>query len=256
MKKSVSIIHSFRTAIPAAAILLTSAVCAQVTAPLRFIPDQLDFGMIREDDGKVSRKLQAVNTSQDTTFIISARTSCGCSEVDYDKSPIAPGDTTEISVTYDATNRPGNFLKTIKLFTGTERIPNTCKVKGLVIPSREHLDRSYPEKAGNLRLTTLLVNAGEMLENVTRPIFIGIYNDSDTPYALKGSSDSDALSVAIMPDTIEPQSISTATLVLKTRDIKGENFNINTYITDAETGKLLVKIPVGGTIRRESAIKQ
>lgn len=239
-----------------AILAFTSTVCAEATSPLRFIPEQLDFGMIKEDDGKVKKSLLAVNTTNDTTFVISARTSCGCTEVEYDSNPIAPGDTTKITITYDATNRPGKFLKTIKIFTGSERIPNTCKIKGLVIPSKKNLARTYPEKAGELRLTTLIVNTGEIHANETRPVFIGIYNDSDSILSLKGESDNDALSISIMPDTIEPNSISTATLKIKARDIREQEFDFKANIIDAATGKTIVAIPIGGTIRRESATKQ
>lgn len=239
-----------------AILAFTSTVCAEITSPLRFIPEHLDFGMIREDDGKVKKSLLAVNSTSDTTFVISARTSCGCTGVEYDSSLIAPGDTTNITITYDATNRPGKFLKTIKIFTGSERIPNTCKIKGLVIPSKKNLDRTYPEKAEGLRLTTLIVNTGEIRADETRPLFIGIYNDSDSILSLKGESDNDALSINIMPDTIEPNSISTATLKIRARDIREQEFDFKAKIIDAETGKTLATIPIGGTIRCESAIKQ
>ena len=46
---------------------------------LHFIPGNVDFGMVREEGGKVSRTVKAVNISADSTFIISARTGCGCS---------------------------------------------------------------------------------------------------------------------------------------------------------------------------------
>lgn len=234
---------------------LTPSVYAQIASSLQFIPKQLDFGMIREDDGKVTKSLLAVNTTADTTFVISARTSCGCSKVEYDSSPLAPGDTTKILVTYDASNRPGKFMKTIKIFTGSDRIPNSCKIKGVVIPSKKNLDRTYPDTSGSLRFTSLIVNAGEMRANETRPIFIGIYNDSDCLISLEGRCDNDALSMSIMPDTIEPNSISTATLTIRTRDIREHEFNFKAKIINAETGKTLATIPIGGTIRRESAMK-
>ena len=90
---------------------------AQMEKTLRFIPDRVDFGMVREEDGKVSRTVKAVNISSDSTFIISARTSCGCSAAEYPDSVIAPGDTTEVTLTYDPLNRPGIFLKTVRFFT-------------------------------------------------------------------------------------------------------------------------------------------
>lgn len=188
-----------------------------VTPSLRFIPDKVDFGIIREEDGMVSKIVKAVNVSSDSTFIISARTSCGCSAVDYPQYMIAPGDTAEVVVTYDPTNRPGKFLKTARFFTGEERIGNSIKLSGTVIPDRKNLDLAYPDSAGCLRLSTRFLNAGEILHTEARPLFVGIYNDSGTPIPLSVSTDSDALEGALLPDTIEPYGIATLTLMLKGR---------------------------------------
>ncbi len=194
---------------------LAPAAYSQIEKTLKFFPEKVDFGMIREENGKVSKTVKAVNISPDTTFIISSRTSCGCSAVDYPEQVLAPGDTTEVTITYDPMNRPGKFLKTAKFFTGEERIGNSIKLSGTVIPSKKSLDMAYPEKAGQLRLSTLFVNAGEMARAEARPLFVGLYNDSDQPLVLTASSDTSALEAALLPDTIEPYGVSTLTLMLK-----------------------------------------
>ena len=229
----------------------------QTQNTLKFVPEVLDFGIIREANGKVSARVKAVNVSDKTTYIISARTSCGCSGVEYDDTPLAPGDSTEITITYDPTNRPGKFLKTAKIYTGEEREGNSFKLKGTVIPSGRNLDRAYPVKAGELRLSTMLVNAGEIGDSETRPLFVGIYNDSDRPLAIKAASDAAPMDANVLPDSIEPYGISAITLMLHGRDIRttGPDFNYNAYIINAATGDTITRIPVGGTIRRTSTSK-
>lgn len=219
--------------------------------PLRFLTSTVDFGAIREEDGEVTKQVKGVNVSNDTTFIISARTSCGCSGVKYDESPIAPGDTTTVSITYDPTNRPGKFLKTVKVFTGEERIGHTVKITGNVIPSRRHLDKAYPEKVGSLRFTTIILNAGEVRRTEARPFFVGIYNDSDTPLALAAETDSPALEAAFAPDSIDAFGVATLNLMLKARNA-GDNekeFIYKAYILDASKGDTLASIPVGGIFK-------
>lgn len=224
---------------------------AQIEKSLRFIPENLNFGTIRETDGKVTGTVRAINISPDSTFIISARTSCGCSEAEFDGRMLAPGDTTTVRITYDPTNRPGKFLKTAKIFTGRERISNTFRISGNVIPSRRHLDKSYPEKAGDLRLSTLLVSTGEIRHTETKPIFIGIYNDSEKAKILHSESDNDALQTTLQPDSIEPYGISTLSITLKGKDIPSgtKEFKYDAAITDATTGDTIVVIPVGGFIK-------
>ena len=224
---------------------------AQISKTLEFIPASVDFGVIREDNGKVSQKVKAVNVSTDSTFIISARTSCGCSAAEYPDGVIAPGDTLEVTVSYDPVNRPGKFQKTARFFTGTERIGNSIKLSGTVIPSRRNLDKAYPEKAGKLRLSSKIVSMGEVSRKEARPLFVGIYNDGDRPIAILAESDSAPLEAAIIPDTIEPFGIGTLSMMVKGRLIPENETEIlyKAYLTDRETGDTIALIPVGGVVR-------
>lgn len=237
------------------AALLTCACIsayAQIEKTLRFIPELADFGMIRESDGPVSMTIKAINISDKPTFIISARTSCGCSEAEYDAREIAPGDSTTVTIKYDPTNRPGKFQKSAKIFTGKERVPNSLKIKGNVIPSKDNLDRAYPEKAGSLRLSARFANAGEIRNTESRPIFIGIYNDSDTPVALTADTDSKALEARILPDTVEPFGIATMSLMLKGKQIPPStgDFTFHAGIITTESGDSIVAIPVSGALKK------
>ena len=253
MKKRVFRKRTLRWLPPFCAMLavLAPSAYSQIERSLRFIPDKVDFGMIREEDGKATRSVKAVNISSDTTFIISARTSCGCSAAEYSEALLAPGDTTEVVLTYDPVNRPGKFLKTAKFFTGKERTGNAIKLTGTVIPSRENLDRSYPDKAGRLRLTSVILNAGEVSRKEARPLFVGIYNDSDSEIALTADTDSEALEAALAIDTIEPFGIGTLTLMLKGRLIpeSESEFLYKTFLTDSTTGDTITCIPVGGYVK-------
>lgn len=228
---------------------LAPAAYSQIEKTLRFFPEKVDFGLIREENGKVSKTVKAVNISPDTTFIISSRTSCGCSAVEYTDQILAPGDTTEVTLTYDPVNRPGKFLKTAKFFTGKERIGNSIKLSGTVIPSRKSLDMAYPEKSGVLRLSTLFVNAGEMTRTEARPLFVGLYNDSDQPLAVSASTDGGALEAALLPDTIEPYGVSTLTMMLKGRlaPFPESDLHYNTYLLSGSD--TLLTLPVFATLK-------
>ncbi|MDE6378939.1 MAG: DUF1573 domain-containing protein [Muribaculaceae bacterium] len=239
------------TACGAIMCTLAPSVYAEISKSLEFIPEAVDFGMIREDDGKVSRKVKAVNVSGDSTFIISARTSCGCSAAEFSDAVIAPGDTTEVTVSYDPVNRPGMFLKTVRFFTGEERIGNSIKLKGTVIPSRSNLDRSYPDSIGRLRVSTKAVTLGEMSRTEARPLFVGVYNDSDRRLALTAGTDSAPMEAAMAPDTIEPFCVGTLSLMIKGRLIPDSEmeFVYNAFIMDSETGDTIATIPVGGLVK-------
>lgn len=237
------------------AVVLTAAslhVSAQIEKSLRFVPDIVDFGTMRESDGLASKTITAINISEKPTFIISARTSCGCSDAEYDARVIDPGDSTTVTIKYDPTNRPGKFLKTAKFFTGKERVPNSLKIKGNVIPSKENLDKAYPDKAEPLRLSTSFINAGEIRNTESRPVFIGIYNDSDSSIALTADSDTDAIEARILPDTVEPYGIATLTIMVKGKLIPAgsDEFTFHTGIINSASGESIVTIPVSGALKK------
>lgn len=235
----------------AVAATLAWPVRADMEKTLRFIPETVDFGVIREEDGSVRRQVKAVNISSDSTFIISARTSCGCSAAEYSEAAIAPGDTTIVTVSYDPTNRPGKFLKTARFFTGEERIGNSLKMSGMVIPSRRNLNKAYPEKAGVLRLSTPMVTVGEITRKEARPLFVGFYNDSDKPLPLTVETDATPLEGAFAPDTIEPYGIATLSLMIKGRDIPAGEKEIayKATVKNASTGATIVVVPVVGAVK-------
>lgn len=230
---------------------LAPSAYARIEKTLRFIPDTVDFGMIKEEEGKSKQIVRAVNISADSTFIISARTSCGCSSVEYPDTILAPGDTVVLTLTYDPVNRPGKFLKTAKFFTGKERIGNSIKLSGTVIPSRKNLDRVYPEQAGQLRLSSLMINAGEVSRQEARPLFVGIYNDKDSPIVVSAATDSSPLEAGLIPDTIEPYGLATLTLMLKGRHIpeKENEFLYEAFLINRESGDTITAIPVGGYVK-------
>jgi len=65
-------------------------------------------------------------------IITNAKGSCGCTDIDYPKKPILPGQTTEIIVTYDA-ELLGVFNKTVTLTMNIERSSQILHLKGTVV---------------------------------------------------------------------------------------------------------------------------
>ncbi|MHC1778188.1 MAG: DUF1573 domain-containing protein [Lentimicrobium sp.] len=76
------------------------------------------------------------NEGTEPLIISSARASCGCTNLKYEKDPILPGKSTTISVTYNAA-AAGNFIKTITVNTNADEKPVILSIKGLVNPKME-----------------------------------------------------------------------------------------------------------------------
>ncbi|HBG42093.1 MAG TPA: hypothetical protein DDZ96_00245 [Porphyromonadaceae bacterium] len=58
-------------------------------------------------------------------------TTCGCTNILYDKRPIPPNTSTDIEITYNADDL-GFFNKTVSIYGNTENSPIVLKLRGYV----------------------------------------------------------------------------------------------------------------------------
>lgn len=244
----------FKAAIPIL-MLLAGILLAMSPNPedtFEFIPSVCEFGNIREEDGVVSATVKAVNVSADTTFITSIRTSCGCTGATFTDRIIAPGDTAEVTVSYNPEGRPGRFLKTIKVFSGIEHTSNVFKIKGNVLPGEKSLRKAYPHQVGDLRFSTTMIDLGELNPGEVRPVFIGLYNVGDSSLALNADADCLAFEPRLTPDTIMPNDPAALSVIVKANRLPlfGNEFRHYIYLIDTQSKDTIATIPVGGILNK------
>jgi len=91
---------------------------------------EFDLGTIQQ--GKPVTITTTMQNTGDTPFIIfDTKTSCGCTDVLYDKKPVLPDSSTEIKITYNADDR-GYFNKTVSVYGNSEESPVLLRLKGYV----------------------------------------------------------------------------------------------------------------------------
>lgn len=91
-----------------------------------------DFGTITEKEGKVSHTFIIKNTGDAPLVITRVIASCGCTTPEWTKAPIAPGKSGEVKVTYNPAGRPGNFSKTISIYSNGKEGSYIMTIKGKV----------------------------------------------------------------------------------------------------------------------------
>ncbi|MEE0975711.1 MAG: DUF1573 domain-containing protein [Muribaculaceae bacterium] len=92
-----------------------------------------DFGTIKESDGVAECVFEFQNTGDEPLVLLDVRTSCGCTTPSYPRDPIAPGVKSKIKVSYNPAGRPGEFERTVKIFTNAKK-RITLKLSGIVVP--------------------------------------------------------------------------------------------------------------------------
>ena len=92
-----------------------------------------NFGEIQEADGKVSHTFVVKNEGTTPLVISNVTASCGCTTPEWSKEPIQAGKEGEVKVTFDPKNRPGNFMKTIRLYGNGMKNGFLLTIRGKVL---------------------------------------------------------------------------------------------------------------------------
>lgn len=101
---------------------------AAISAP----EEQFDFGTIKEADGPVTHAFTIKNVGNEPLVITRASASCGCTKPKFSTEPIAPGKSTKIEVTYNPAGRPGQFVKTVAVYSNGKEGAFILRIKGVV----------------------------------------------------------------------------------------------------------------------------
>ena len=92
---------------------MTTAM-AQKPAEIKFDKLTHDFGKFSEKDGVVTCTFSFTNVGEQPLVINQAIASCGCTVPKFTKTPVRPGETGTINVTYSGKGKvPGHFRKVI-----------------------------------------------------------------------------------------------------------------------------------------------
>ena len=120
-----------------------SAPSGQATslAEIQFDTELHDFGSIKFA-GNGTYEFKFKNTGKEPLIITDAKGSCGCTVPTYPKNiPVNPGNSQTIKVTYD-TKRPGNFTKTVTVYSNAKTPEKVITIKGFVEP--EVVEETFP----------------------------------------------------------------------------------------------------------------
>ena len=92
---------------------------------------QLDFGNLSVGVSQ-QRILELKNTGSKPLIVQDVVVSCGCTKVKYPQTPIMPGETGEVVVSYDP-DKKGGFHKTVTLYCNAKQSPLKLSISGRVV---------------------------------------------------------------------------------------------------------------------------
>ncbi|MCZ2100707.1 MAG: DUF1573 domain-containing protein [Chitinophagales bacterium] len=112
----------------------------KTNAVMTFESTVVDYGTI-DNGSEPLRVVKFTNTGTDPLVIKNARGSCGCTVPTWEKSPIAPGQSSTIEIRYD-TKRTGPINKSVTITTNEGPENHVLQVIGTVLPPKK--DESVP----------------------------------------------------------------------------------------------------------------
>lgn len=102
-------------------------------ARIEFAEKVYDFGTIKESAGAVSHDFEFTNKGDGNLVILKATAECGCTRPKYPDSPVAPGKSGKLKVTYNPAGRPGHFDKVVTVTTNGNPRKVRIKIRGNVV---------------------------------------------------------------------------------------------------------------------------
>ena len=115
---------------------LASAKDKAEYAEATFATTEADLGFIREEKGVVKCEFEFKNTGTSPLIIIDVKASCGCTNPDFPRQPIAPGKKGKIKVKYNPTGVSGGFRKSLIVKTNGREKRTSLYIDGSVIPRK------------------------------------------------------------------------------------------------------------------------
>lgn len=113
------------------ALICTTALAQQNSkAEFKFEKETHDFGKIPQNEA-VSHEFTFTNVGTEPIIINEVKPSCGCSVAEFTKTPVKPGESGKITVTYDAKVKQP-FTKNFTIRSNTKTPVKTLYIKGEV----------------------------------------------------------------------------------------------------------------------------
>ena len=159
-----------------AAMILAFAACAPkggVRTIRTTTSTEADFGKIKEIDGPVTVRLLVKNDLKDTLFPLRMYTPCNCTQVKFDRKPVAPGEDEVLEVTYNPAYRPGLMMEEIVVYYQNSPVKSrSIVIKGEVIGYNHPIEEDRPYAYGEgLYMNYKVLSFGALKPGETRDVF-------------------------------------------------------------------------------------
>lgn len=157
-------------------VVLTAMAQARFTSNTELI----NLGQIEWKHPATARYL-ITNTGDKPLVLTEVEPDCECSSVQWTQIPIAPGETGEVSVTFDA-QLLGHFQKSVAVMTNAEPYLVYLRLAGEVVAEIKDFTLTHPYLIGEIRVDKSSLDFPDLYRGESCQLTLGVANLSGRPY--------------------------------------------------------------------------
>ena len=201
-----------------------------------------DFGDILVTDGPVTATFTATNVGDKPLVIYSVVSSCGCTDVDWTKQPLKPGEKGTIKATYKNDEGGYPFDKNLTVYFSEPKQPVILRLRGESHKKKLSLSELYTIRFGNLGFKEVDIKGGNLSQEQQKSGEFLVANLGTKPIQVKFSDMSSGLSLKLSENPIPAGGTAKlAYTVTADRNHWGKNYYYATPVVDGKTYKAVVR---------------
>lgn len=163
-----------------------------------------DFGDISLSSGKQGYTFTFKNIGKQPLIINTVISSCGCTTPVWTKSPVLPGESGKIDVTFLNDQGPYPFDKSLTVYVSGLNRPVILRIKGVVHEKSKSLSQLFPVKIGKLAFKNNYIDIGIISQGESKNDVIEVANTSSTSLEIDFYNLTEGLSIIAVPSIISP----------------------------------------------------
>jgi Protein of unknown function (DUF1573) len=182
--------------------ILASSQLAQTKMQLSVT--EHDFGTFKEEAGRQTFDFLVTNTGTDPLVIQNVVASCGCTTPEWTKQPIPAGGKGKVTAIYDPKDRPGQFSKTLSVYTNTKPEVVVLIIKGEVTPREKTVEELFTFPVGGIRFESNHLAFTNVKKTEKKIRVMQMVNTSTAPVKVEFDGLPAHLALKVNPETLKP----------------------------------------------------
>lgn len=230
----------------------TSAYAQFAQASINFEKKIHDFGTIKESDGKVSYVFKFKNAGNQALVVHNVKASCGCTTPEWTRTPILPGKEGNIKATFDPKNRPGNFNKSITVYSNGQDENVILRITGVVSEKEKTVEDLYSSNMDKIRLESSHLALTKISPSEVKTEELKIISTSDSDVKIGFDNVPAHIKISAVPEVLKPGQKG---VIKATYDAKAKNdwgFLVdNVYLRFNDEKNYKNRLTVSATIQED-----